>query len=368
MKKIGILTFHPYDNYGAVLQAYALQAFILNHLKEDVEVIDYCTDDQIQDNNILQLKQAKTFRSVLSTLVFKLPICFQLRKRKVRFKKFRQEYLHLSDRFSSAKSLFSKLPDKDIYITGSDQVFNPFSKYTDVYYLGFNKGKSKKVAYAPSFGISDLEKYVGEKLRGYLKDFDAISCREQSGAVFLSRLLGKEIPCVLDPVFLLSEDEWDIMLSKTKKPFHDGYNYIFVYNLNGGAHLMKFANRLSTHFRLPVVCVASELRNSIGFKMIYDCGPIEILHLIKNANYVVTDSFHGTALSHVFGDKVLSYIASQRAADRITTIMNRFNLSNCIVRDVDLFDLESLRFNDYFAEMSICIYESQSYLREAVSR
>ena len=367
MKRIGILTYHPYDNYGAVLQTYALQTYILNHINKDVEIIDFCTDDQVQDNDILQLKRKNTLRSLISVFYRMLPIFFQLSKRRKRFNQFRKDYLHLTMRFKDSESLFNNLPDKDIYISGSDQVFNPYADYTDVYYLGFEKKEKRKVAYAPSFGVSNLEESVNNHLQCLIKDFDFISCREQVGADYISKLLGRRVPCVMDPVFLLTKEEWSQVIIKPhlSKVFRSGY--IFVYRLNGGLPLMNLAIKLSQVVNLPIICVASDNLFKKGCKVERSAGPSELLGLINGASYVVTDSFHGTALSLVFGIKVVPFIAFPQASSRITTIMDNMGLSNNIIYNVDDFSFDLLDFSDYNYKMQQLVSESQSFLHEALS-
>ena len=367
MKKIGILTYHPYDNYGAVLQAYALQTYITKHLNGDVEIINFCTDDQLLDNEIFQLKRKNNIRSLLFTLKEKLPIFFELRRKKKKFELFRKEYLKLTKRFKDCHSLFNNLPPKDVYITGSDQVFNPYAKYTDVYYLGFDKKNAKKVAYAPSFGVSDLDEAVNDKLKGFINDFDYISCREEVGATYLSKLLGRGIPCVVDPVFLLSKDEWSrvIHMPNLNNSFNNGY--VFVYRLAGGQALMELAKKVSVNTGLPIICIARDKHYCQDCKMDISAGPLELLGYISGASYVVTDSFHGTALSLVFGVNVIPFIALQKASSRITTIMDRLGLSQNIVYNVEKFHFNSLSFSDYRTQMNGYILESVNYLKEALS-
>ncbi len=101
MKKIGILTYHPYDNYGAILQAYALQTYIDQYLCEDVEIINFRTGDQNRDNDILKLGRKQSLVSLASTLLFRLPIYILLKKRHRKFEQFREHYLRQTKRFAS---------------------------------------------------------------------------------------------------------------------------------------------------------------------------------------------------------------------------------------------------------------------------
>lgn len=354
MKKIGILTYHSSNNYGAVLQAYALQAFIQNHFEAEVKIINFYTKVHQKRKRIFYLGEIHSLRelaiSLLGIVRFKLPICFSLRERKRKFSQFRSELFRMTKRYYSEDYLYKNLPTEDVFITGSDQVFNPYSKFADVYYLSFNKEKSRKVAYAPSFGISNLDESINNKVRGFLEDFDSLSCREQLGADFLSKLLNKNIPCVADPVFLLTKEEWShIAIAPKMKGQSD---YIFVYLLNGGEPLMELAKKVSEETGLPIVCVSMKYRSSSGVKMIYDAGPKEMLGLINNSSFVVTDSFHGTALSLVLKKKVVPYIATTVSSSRIVSIMGKLGLLDNIVYNVDEFDFKTLSFPDYDSKLS----------------
>lgn len=370
MKRIGLLTYHPWDNYGAVLQAYALQKSMSDVDGNIVETIDFFTDLQRSENDILQLKNIKSFKSILSTLLYKGTIYFSLKKRKSRFNAFRRDFLKLTQNFSTEKQLIDNLPCEDIYVTGSDQVFHPKSRYANVYYLGFSKNGAKKVAYAPSFGLSDIAGNITPEQIKYIKDFDCLSCREQVGADYLSSLLGKRIPCVADPVFLLTKEEWNkVALTPDVVKKYRG-RYIFVYRLNGGEPLMNLAKKISNATGLPVVCVAMDCRSTGGAKMIYDAGPRELLGLIKDSAYVVSDAFHGTALSLLYEKEAIIYIGESTTSSRITTLMDRFGLSQNIVHteeDINNFSFNQLSFIDYSEKMGAFRQLSLDYLKSSLS-
>lgn len=362
MKKIGILTFHPYDNYGAVLQAYALQKYLEKRFSADVEVINFVTKEQERSNAVIPYNINTSIYELAVLLIFKVPIYCALKIRKKRFASFRNEHLNLTQEFKDKDSLFKNIPDKDIYISGSDQVFNPLSQYTDIYYLGFNRSPSQKIAYAPSFGITEIENHIDNRLRNYLKDFDAISCREEAGVEYLTKLLGIEVPCVCDPVLLLSKDEW---LNMSTSPDIKS-NYIFVYRLNGGSQLMKLAKKVSEATGLKIVCLAMDSRWSKGVTMNYSAGPKEILGLIANASYVVTDSFHGTAISLILNTAVIPYIARPKTSSRLLTLMKKMNLSHNVVHDVNKFEFSEMKFNTYSDLLEEFVSYSEDYLQNSI--
>ena len=225
LREVGIITFHAADNYGAVLQAYALQQFLsLNGIEN--EIIDFSPRSVVSANNPLYIPGGFSLKRFLKQLAV-LPNYFKLRRRCARFNAFRTNNFVLSPRLLSPNDISRCERKYRVVITGSDQVFNPLTKYAATYYLRYFKNV-EKVAYAPSFGIRDYS-LVDEEKKEQLKSFYRLSCREADGAAFLSEICGEEVPTVLDPVFLLSPKSWiDLANSPMNK------KYIFVYDLNGG--------------------------------------------------------------------------------------------------------------------------------------
>lgn len=363
-KRVGIITFSNADNYGAVLQSYALQRIIQEELSKDVELINFCPDDEKRAYRIFA-PQSKKF---LSTIVIKALVAFHffpyyIKKR--RFKSFREKYLHFSQPWPEFNLIMEKLPGKyDIYISGSDQVFNPLNKYLRLYYLDFQKNGSKKVAYAPSFGFSDFSTPKFDRIIDYLKDFDHISCREQDGCSWMEKVLNREVSCLLDPIFLLSPDQWrEIMIGNDKK------DYIFVYNLNGGANLMTVVEKIKRVTKLPVICATPSYLPipGIGISVKRNLGPREFVGMIANAKYVVTDSFHGTAFSILFSKPVISYIAMESSSGRIYSLLRLCSMEEQIVRDPESFEFGKISFaTDSVKALMPLIDQSKLYLKKAI--
>lgn len=357
-KKVGIITFHAADNYGAVLQAYALQTY-LHTQGHDVEIINFRTKGIENANKPLFLHGKNTIKRFIKQLLI-LPNYFKLKKRNQRFEKFREKYLNLSVRYSNASEIKSVSHDYDICITGSDQVFNPLIQNSDTYYLDFCK-RARKVAYAPSFGIKDFS-LVGEKTKTLINKFAHLSCRESDGAEFLSRTTGKEVPTVSDPVFLLSPREWSKITTRPR----DG-EYIFVYDLNGGSKLIEIANKIKKETGLPIICItASKFANKRYNvdELHIDAGPLEFVSYINHANYVVTDSFHGTAFSVLFRRKFISYIALEHAASRIQSLLDRLGIADRIFYNTKDFNINKVEFSEYEEELEQLIAASKQYLIE----
>lgn len=337
--KIGIFTYFQ-TNYGAVLQAYALQKYLQNQPGTEVEIIDFTTPEHLEGHKICKKQSLKNPVAAIAYYFFTLIHYRQLKRRVIRTWDFKNKYFKFSQRYSSMKDALENHPKEDIYITGSDQVFNPSGKYVPLYYLGFDKGNGKKVAYAPSFGISKFDESITHKIEGYVKDFDYLSCRELVGAEYLSSIVGQEVPVVVDPVLLHGADEWEKVATTPKMRG----NYIFIYDLNGAESLISIAKKIQKDTRLPIVCLT---RNRLKMypinKQIYDAGPAEFVGWIKNASYVVTDSFHGTVFSLIFCKQFFTYIALERTSSRIRNILGKAGLENRIVtkEGLKLFDFLS---------------------------
>ena len=338
MKKIGIFTYMQ-TNYGAVLQAFALQHF-LQIQGYDAEIVDFTTKEHLVDHKVFKKYPTKWWKSFLLnglSLVWYLP----LRRREKRNLQFKKDYYHFTRRYSDQEELLKDPPQKDVYISGSDQVFNLNSPYYQVYYLNFDKKGAKKIAYAPSFGISAFSEKMEATIRPLLNDFDALSCRETQGAEFISRIVGQVVPTVVDPVLLLSREEWSSVAK------HNNDEYILVYDLNGGDNLICIANSIKQQMGMPVYCITGNyLKRYKVDRVILDAGPAEFVGFFENASYVVTDSFHGTSFSIIFGKPFLTYIAVKETSGRITSLLERVGLSNRIINNISEFEEKKIVMRD----------------------
>lgn len=363
--KIGILTFHTPINYGAVLQVYALQTYLKSKFPEaEIKVLDFKTQHHIDKYSLF----VKFRRNVPLYLYHQSCVLMKfsaLKKRKESFRKFVQEELNLTKRYISEDDLLTNIPQMDVYIVGSDQVFHPKSPYLRAYYLDFKKNHSVKVAYAPSFGMSEFTDEIGMKLHKHLMDFDALSCREKDGANFISRITHKSVPTVVDPTFLLTISQWSMMLVP---PSHDD-KYIFVYDLNGGKNLIHIANKIKQATGYKIICQTQKAHVFYNIdKQLYDTGPREFVGLIKNAEFVVTDSFHGVAFSVFLRKKFLTYIATPKASSRIHSLLSSLGLQDRIIEYgqsgeflfQDVFDL------NYIDKLQRLVDDSEKYLLDSI--
>lgn len=324
---IGILTFYWADDYGAMLQSYALKTY-LNRDSEAV-LIPYFPRNLRGRYRVIRYNRADN----LPRRIFK--IARQLRpknfrcnlSRRKRMSRFRSEYLTKDRRcLQSSRDIYKYNSEMDTYVAGSDQIWNPeiTEGFQEGYFCTFRKWKKDSahyVAYAASIGMERLEeKYDGE-LSALLSNFDVISIREPLSKPYISKRWGKEPEVVLDPVFLLEKKEWEELLDKTPLPNEiserekDGY--IAVYDTEYLPEMAEYLKNLEKNSGLAVV-VISPVRKSYKWteseKLLIGRGPLEFLAVLYHAAYVVTNSFHGTALSVILKKQFVSFPHRTRGA------------------------------------------------------
>lgn len=304
-KTIATMTFHLAHNYGAMLQAYAL-ATAVNNLGYRCEVLDYrfpyidkwsgilTWKDLIQKNNPF-LGTAKWFNRILHGF-YKNQTPAQRK-----FNSFMRQQMPLSftTYFTADQIRKSRF---DVVIFGSDQIWN--SKLTNgvaLEYFGacLDTNKTRLVAYAASCGKSALPEDEKEQLLPLLQRFSAIGIREDEFTRFLRCDYGLEAQTVIDPVLLLTKEEWDRLLRRTPPVVKEPY--LLVYAFDVGEDIYNLARRIAAQRGLRLVSVGYSRNEALSDMLqLTDCGPMEFLRLVRNADFVCTSSFHGEAFSIIF--------------------------------------------------------------------
>ena len=339
MKKVGILTFHEADNYGASLQAYALLKSLKG--KVDAEIINYHCQyilEQIIDVNGLSLPKK------IIALAFK-------KNKHRKFKKFTNDFLKLSNDYTTD----NKVDINNIYdmvIVGSDQVWNLECTNSDnTYFLDFINDNTIATTYAASFGSAS---FPGKDYYVYLKRFHTISLREEK-YVDEIRKYNNNVRIDIDPTLLLPRQDWESFILK-KRPIKQ--KYVFVYLVGEQIELIKKANE----YALANKCKVITNKNSIDFFL--KCSPVDFLNWIYYSDYIFTNSFHGTVFSIVYHKKLVVECNikggyNNRASDLLSkTELEILKIENCFVKksiDWDAVDekLNLLRVdsNKYIDEM-----------------
>jgi hypothetical protein len=291
MKKIGILTWHYYNNYGSTLQAYALQKF-LKDIGYDNEIINY--RNPAFGSNIVFKENIKVILSVINSFL-------RLNDyRSYPFELFRKKYLKVSRVYYKGEDINAR--PYSALICGSDQIWAP-NVLNAVYMLDFAANMTvKKISYAASLGLTMIPDKLKTTYENYLKRFNNISVREDSGRDIL-RSLGIESSVVLDPTLLISPLEWQKI---ENKPGNIDGKYIFCYFLNGEHTYRDKVAEFSKLHNIKVIGISSNPKDHDWINILNNIGPREFLWLVHNAEYVFTDSYHGTIFSIIYNRRFVS--------------------------------------------------------------
>lgn len=363
--EIKIITCHDVYNYGASLQAYALQTY-LKQKGHGVEIVDYLPAymDKAYSFNfnrymsipkmspLYKYRDNLFFRIVYAIRKYLPQLCKIVRQRgrKLAFDRFKCAYLHLTDHYVEYRDLQDERWVADVFIVGSDQVWNPlFNNGRDPsYFLQFGSLETKRVAYAASFGVSTLEEQDVKRMKEWLKSFSAISVRETTGLNLLSSIGILGAQHVVDPVFLLSQKDWNILIQDSTSPV---LSYVLVYNLGQVDESIKScAQELARKYNLSIISIEDSNRIKFADKNVVNAGPIEFLRYIKAARYVVTNSFHATAFSLKFNVPFYVFIrnaTSSRISDVLSLVALQERL-NAVSFDMEIdWEKVNLKMENY---------------------
>ena len=335
--KVGIMTFHGADNYGAVLQAYALTRWLEQNGAEP-EIIDY-KSNIYRKYNVLRYEKyiQHPFFLVEDVLTF-----FRRAKRKKNFSFFRNKHLPVSEKkYYSYEELKGAEGIYDRFICGSDQIWNQkITKGLDLaYLLGFVEDGERKIAYAPSIGVSNLSDKDKLIIAKSIKSFRALSIREKEGLQELQPLCNTEIKLVCDPVFLLKRSQYNEIM--TKEVAHE---YIFLYIVGSARenrNIIRYAEEVSKKRKKKLIYLidGNKMLFHIDGKNVYGCKVERFLSYINNADYVISNSFHATVFSILFHKQFVTY-PKIGTSSRMDSLLTQLNLSERI-------------YNEHFREKDI---------------
>ena len=340
--KIGIITIHNSPSYGGSLQSYALYRY-LELQGYNVEIIDLHRPYQ-RDYQVSRVYKVYSEKSLFQSLLLSLKKSVKgiLEKRTATeslysekaFEKFQSfnGMIKYSEPYLGCDMLYRNPPIYDVYITGSDQVWNPYQPYCiEPYFLTFVPKGKKRVSYAASVGLDKLPIVFEDKVSKWLKNYNYISVREQKTANYLSALTGLNIATVADPTFLLTPEYWNKIAVRPKSK-----NYILMFTLGTNSKVLEYCRSLSSESGLDLISLRMkqpEYAESMGYYAVTDAGPAEFLGYLANADLVITDSFHGTVFSFLMGAKnVFTYISdSNKRGVRIINLYDEMGCSDHIL-------------------------------------
>lgn len=277
----------------------------------------------------------------------------------------------------SRSDYYSMVKNSDVFISGSDQIWNPY--YVQPPFVLAMAGKDKtKLAYGSSIGVSHIPKKKRRFYKKYLSEYNAIGVREKTAATLLADLLDRNIQVVLDPSFLLDKNRWNLAIStqvKDSAVLQSG-SYIFCYFIGEKSDWEKDVQLYAEKTGYPVFCALSESKRIPGVgKPLADLGVAEFISYIMNAKCVVTDSFHAMALSLNFNTKFVGYkrfddtdIRSQNS--RIYDLLNTFGMESRLVDDyqdnaMDIY-MSEIDFSESNAEIENKRKSSEAFLLSAI--
>lgn len=329
---IGILTFHWADDYGAMLQAYALKRYLEKLSGKKVEIIPYapvkltgrywlCPVAGVHKNGKIQYFFMRSqFRRNISFLR-------KFLKRRKSMREFRYRYLTRETLIKKADKLFIK--NYDWVFVGSDQVWNPeITVGLDDAYIGNVKENCKFVSYGASFGNDTLsETYCCEFIEAICHNFSAISLREKSAVPFVKSFFHGKVTDVLDPALLLTRKEWEEIGKASWKK-----NYILYVYTEYNKQMVQYLQNLSIKLKKKVIQLTmpwpGQKTDWIDFEI--EGGPLEYIGFFKNADFVVTNSFHGLVFSVLMEKQFLIFSHSNKNV-RIENLVEKLNLKQNLI-------------------------------------
>ncbi|MBQ6431383.1 MAG: polysaccharide pyruvyl transferase family protein [Oscillospiraceae bacterium] len=360
-KRIRMITFHTPKNYGAVLQAYSLMTF-LKQYSPDVKVIDFNTPHL---RSIYPLNSKPARMKAVPHYLLNLLLTGQKKRKYAKFERFIARRFDLTRRYESLEELRADPPEADCYVTGSDQVFNPnrIAEEREAFCLNFGGEEIKRIAYAASFGVKAIPEEKRQETAAALAGFQSISVREKSGVSIVQALTNKEPVETLDPVFLEDKAFW----SEAAVPRPVGSEpYMLYYRLMGGKESDEAARRASKKRELRLVVVTDGFLTWRADTVLRDVGPLELLDLYKNAEYVATDSFHGVAFSLVFEKQFLFTDHNPKLAERAVNLMERAGCAQCACLNGGTGD-EHVDYTEVSATIGALVERSKQFIEEALA-
>ena len=378
MKKVGILTINDYNNYGNRLQNYATQE-LLKAMGLDVKTVVNITKIENKNGQIkevihkIQRIKHMTLNEIfekINTKIWNYTHVKEIKRCKIErikaFKEFTRKYIEETDYFISTNNIPNGLSEKfDYFITGSDQVWNPnFRHGSSIDFLTFAP-KHKRIAYAPSFGISKIPPEYIDRYKTWLSEMYRLSVREEIGAKIIKELTGRDAVVLVDPTLMLTKEKW-LSISKEAKNKPEG-KYLLNYFLGSvSKETKRKIKSIATKNKLEIVNLAD-----IRDKKTYTADPSEFIDYINSASVFLTDSFHGAVFSILLE---VPFIVFNREGSihsmnsRIDTLLSKFKLgsrkANNITDNNQIFEIDYSHVPPILEAERKKAYE---YLKEALN-
>jgi len=363
--KIGILTFHRATNYGAVLQAYALQEYI-ESLGHSVSVIDY--SPHTIGSLFFSLKNIsvyKKFKRIVASIIYSPRLLIRLPRRKV-FQVFINNKLNLSKRINSLDELSDEY---DYYVIGSDQVWNTelTGGYDKIYWGEFSlNSKVRKIAYAVSASENIEQTFMDARCFTALSNFYKIGVREHQLYNIIKGKTDREIVKVQDPTILAGKYFLDSLVSDTSV----APQYLLVYqvDLSANSYIQNMANRIADDLGLQIIEVAASVsitKSIFRRNYLQIASPDQFIRYIANAALVLTTSFHGTALSVIYNKPFYVISINNQVDERSQNLLNDLNIMDRMINPrQEEYSLQGINWSAVNKSLELLQLESREFLEK----
>ena len=365
MKKIGIITTSNAINYGAVLQAFALKKSLQAVFNGEVEIINYCGSLRVTGREYY--RENTSIKNLIYNLVSFMNFAYKRNRKRLinKFDDFKRASLELNDHVLYTKEEIEKSMDYDTLVCGSDQIWNLNLYKDDVFFLRFeeNYPDIKYCSYAASIAESmteEQEKYISKSI----SHFDLLSVRETASIELVENLSNKKVQLVTDPVYLLDSVTWNSIISGIKNRFSEKYTLVFMIGHSKSDQIIvdKICN--DSGFKV-VVIELHPLRYIKGDYYVFDASPLEFVSLIKNAEMIITDSFHATSFSIIFNKEFYTVPRGKRNS-RTENLFDMFGLEKRYVTYDTTIKRKQIPYKDVNDKIKIQRDISFAYLEQIV--
>ena len=368
MKKIAIMTWYQHKNYGTILQATALIK-VLESLGFYAEGIDYISKGYDRQNTLDKLLSLNKIQAGIKNNYISRK--YKLIKDEIKeknFDNFINENIKFTEKVQTSSQLFNLNKVYDAFICGSDQIWTP-NAYNSKYYLDFVEDNNKKIAYAPSFGQSQISnKYIRDDIGKQLSSFGSLSIRENQGKNMIKKYYNLEAELVLDPTLLLESSNWNLL----KKDYMIKPKTLLCYMLGDNENYWKNIELIASEKGLSISIIPVRSKDYYrNYEILKGVGPGEFLSLFDQAEFVCTDSFHGTIFSILYKKEFVTFKrfkdndkASQNS--RIISLLENLNLTERLFNNS--FNFSSIDWNEVYRNKNKFKEQSMIYLKKALKK
>ncbi|MFR8837562.1 polysaccharide pyruvyl transferase family protein [Bacteroides nordii] len=342
--KIILTTIVDNINFGTYLQAYATVRK-LEERGHQITVLNYIRPYLTGKNYALAYLNDKS-KSIIIRYLYCIGYMSLNRYMTWQVKRFLQSHSNMTKKYYDAETIKKQLPPYDLYLTGSDQVWNSAHNF-GIDTIFFWKGiKGKKASYAASIGLESFPEDQRYEIKKLLSEYEKISVRESFGIKALNQLGLINVQQVLDPTLLLNKEEWKSIAVKSK--FHKCESYLLIYSveLNRTSAVINIAQKIAAerNLKLYMVCPTFKFKKKINVDRVFNLASVEtFLSLFSQADYIVASSFHGTAFAINFNRQFVT-VSPERFSTRVNSLLELLQLKNRYIKDESEIPIENIEY------------------------